>query len=349
MRFFLLGRNPELSRMELLSCLSPEREIYFKDNMLILDCKDINIQELGGTLMSGKVLFVGDEQTFSKWLDEHEVISDDKFSYFVIGEKQEEIKNKFKREKRKARQKKGRRELKLQNGKDVSLPNVDYYLFCVKREQVYFGLIEQIYNHQEVEKRDMQKPVRRQELAISPRLAKILINLSNPKQRLLDPFCGIGSILIEGLVKGYNVVGVDIDKQAINNAKKNLNWLASRYKTGRYELINADAKHIKLEEVDAIATEPHLGDLYKKKPSKKESSKIMENFEKMIIPILNNLKSQKKRNARIAMTVPYIGNKTIDVKKICQYTGLKLFGKQRWPIREARTGQYVGRGVVVFV
>jgi hypothetical protein len=37
----------------------------------------------------------------------------------------------------------------------------------------------------------MQKPIRREELAISPRLAKILINLSGAKKNnlLLDPFC----------------------------------------------------------------------------------------------------------------------------------------------------------------
>ena len=82
--------------------------------------------------------------------------------------------------------------------------------------EILLGIAEQIYDSTGVKNRDMNKPVRREALAISPRLSKILINLSEakPHDKLLDPFCGIGGILAEALIKRINVHGIDKDKMA---------------------------------------------------------------------------------------------------------------------------------------
>ena len=85
----------------------------------------------------------------------------------------------------------------------------------------------------------MEKPFRREELAISPRLAKIIINLSEVKTKgkIIDPFCGIGVILFEGLLKNLNVTGIDIDKNAIEGAEQNLEW--GKFSNKNYKLANS--------------------------------------------------------------------------------------------------------------
>lgn len=44
-----------------------------------------------------------------------------------------------------------------------------------------------------------------------------MINISGIKEGvLLDPFCGIGSILQEAVLMGFDIRGVDIDKNCID-------------------------------------------------------------------------------------------------------------------------------------
>ena len=92
------------------------------------------------------------------------------------------IKQKFKSERRKAVQKHGRRRIDIQDGDTLELPKADIHFFLHHSGKgTYFGTITQEYDSKDVAKRDMNKPERREHLAISPRLSKILINLSGAK------------------------------------------------------------------------------------------------------------------------------------------------------------------------
>jgi tRNA G10 N-methylase Trm11 len=235
----------------------------------------------------------------------------------------------------------------------IDMPNADFQLFCFLHNEIFFGLVEQSYNYKEVMQRDMRKPVRREELAISPRLAKILINLSQAKdnQMLLDPFCGVGVILQEALLKRINVIGVDIDKSAIEGAHKNLLWLENNYKTkNSFELFNRNSSQIEVK-FDAVASESSLGELLKHKPSRDEAQDIIDNFEIKIIPVLRNLKRYKAKEGKIAITFPFVRESGVDVQRICDETGLKLYNLQgiKFPIREFREDQRVSREFVVLV
>ena len=202
-------------------------------------------------------------------------------------------------------------------------------------------------DYSEIKKRDMDKPVRREELAISPRLAKILINLSGVKQGelLLDPFCGIGGILIEALIKKINVYGVDKDKQVVADAKKNFQWLSNNFRiSSRYTIINDDSRNVQDLKFDAVATETPLGKLLRKKPSDKEAIEIIRDFEKIIIPVLSHVKNIKKSQAKIAITFPVVKHFHVDVKKIIQRTGLVLILN---PVLETRSDQLISRDILV--
>lgn len=360
---FILGRNPELSAAEIKSFLERER-INFRiiskisNGILIetdrkLEWKTIDI--LGGVISIGEVMAEGDSKEIIKKLEKQELYTgnNNKLNYTLADfnsrdfeDIRDYLKKRFKKEGLKATEKKLTGRIKLQTGKYVSkvssnLINEQYFIFENK-----FGRIIETANPEETEKRDMGKPVRRSELSISPRLAKILINLSQIRKNevLLDPFCGIGSILQEALLQNIEVIGVDKDKDAINNAKLNMNWF--HFNKDNYKLINGDSSKIQIK-ADAIATEPQLGELHKKIPSPEKAKQAITDFENLMITILNNLK--KGVNGRIVFTAPLIQTEkkrlSCDFKRISMKTGLKI--ADGFPINEFREDSIVGRSIVV--
>jgi len=194
----------------------------------------------------------------------------------------------------------------------------------------------------------MGKPVRREALAISPRLSKILINLSGVKKGdlLLDPFCGVGGVLIEAILKGIRVYGVDKDGGAISSARKNFEWVEKEYSPRiKYFLKNMDSGKISGVDFDGVATETPLGILLKKRVNDLEAKKIINKFESFIVIILSRLSQVKKKNARIAITFPVVGRNHVDVGKVCEKSGLEIvYG----PIEEKRPDQFISRDILVF-
>jgi tRNA G10 N-methylase Trm11 len=361
--FFILGRNPELSRAEIFSYFEARKisfeEILFEDNFLILELKgdiNLNIQEFGGIIMLGKINFSGERKEILGFIEKDELISADKFSFNVIGnyDIEQEIYEKFKKEGRKTMLRHGRGELKIQDKETIELPNADFHIFCHKSNKIYFGLINQVFSHKKVKERDMKKPFRREELAISPRLARILINLSQTKEKqiLLDPFCGIGGILQEAMLKNINVRGIDKDKRAIMQAKQNLDWLKKNYKIiSSYELKILDSKNLADLYFDGVAAEPNLGELVKKKLRMQEAQSFIKKFENSIIPVLQRLKKIKNQEVKIAITFPYIRNLSVSINNVLTKTGLHLSALKgvKFPIKEFRPDQFVSREIWVFV
>ncbi|MCK9595903.1 hypothetical protein M0R19_01835 [Candidatus Pacearchaeota archaeon] len=354
---FILGRNIELSVAEIKSFFKKE-EIEFKilslisNGLLVETDKKLEniVNKLGGTVSIGEVLAKS-----IKELDKQELYlgTSNKLNYVLFnfdGNNFDDwklyLKERFRKEGLKATEKKITGNIKLQNGEFVpkvssNLINEQYFVF-----QNNFGRIIENTNAEEIEKRDMQKPVRRQELSISPRLAKILINLSQVKEDeiLLDCFCGIGTILQEALLQNIKVIGIDKDKQAIHNARLNLNWFG--FDKENYKLINDDSSIARISQVEGIATEPNLGELQKKIPSPEKAKEIVSGFEKLMIDVLRNLKTNVR--GRIVFTAPLIILKSkkisCDFNKIAKETGLKIIEE---PIGEFRESSFIGRDIIV--
>jgi len=355
-QYFVMGRNPELSREEILAYsnarnLKP-KEIMFEENFLLLEItNEININNLGGTLKSGLIEKEGPVEIVEAHLVSDEIIPEDKFTFSVYGNVEPEVfKFKFKSDRKKAILKHGRRRIKFQNKEKVNIASADHYLILhLVDKTLFFGRINQEYDSKSVEFRDMKKPVRREHLAISPRLSKILINLSGAKENdfLLDPFCGIGGILQEALLLNLNVHGSDKDMLAIRDARKNLSWLKSKYKIQkRFDTETKDVRKLTKNNFDAIATETPLGDVFRKKPNNHLAKQILQRFEGFIIPALKHLKKIKKNNAKIAITFPRIQNNKIDYQKIEEETELKIIVG---PIHESRDKQFISREILVFI
>jgi tRNA G10 N-methylase Trm11 len=354
--FFILGRNPKLSRHEILEFLKARnrthKEIIFENNLLIIETNEgerFDIQKFGGIMHLGEIIFEGNSEELENYLEKNEIIPSDKFTYATFGNQDPQIlKDKFKKERKIASIKHGRKLLKFQDGHKQENPKADFYIFHhSQNDTIYLATATQIYNPMEVKKRDMQKPIRREELAISPRLSKILINLSNakPYDRLLDPFCGIGGILQEALIKKINVHGIDKDKEATEGAKQNIKWLIKEYDIkSKYEIENNDSRRAPDLQFAAIATETPLGKILTKKPSDNQAQQIIQNFEAYMVPILKRLKKVKKPSAKIAITFPVIRAFHVNAQKIAERSGLRIYMQ---PILESRKDQFISRDILV--
>ncbi len=376
---FVLGRNIGLSVEEIFSYLK-RMEIDFKHfsvkkNTLLIELKEnLNtkkvIKSLGGTVAIGKSLFEGDKESIKENIKKEWIYFGKRlkmtysllnFSNTNITDIKNIISKKFKNQKLKAIYRPIRNRIDIQGGgKGLGDPNKMYnldniYFLLKDQKDLLFGLIGETYNSKEVEKRDMKKPVRRSKLAISPRLAKILINLSEAKNTLLDPFCGVGVILQEALMQEINVIGIDIDENAINGCKKNLKWLKSEYKIRpNFKLHLNDSTKIKLNEnIDSIATEPELSVLLTKPQDFIKTKKIINKFENLIIKSINNLKPSIKKN--IVFTSPLIktNKKRVgcDFKKIAEETKMKIKKGTHFsfPIKEFRQNKIMNREICVLV
>jgi tRNA G10 N-methylase Trm11 len=360
---FVLGRNIELSILELSSVFESE-EIKFeilkrvKNGVLIEVSRKLDkgfIDRFGGVISIGIVLASGDEEKISRELKEQSLYGgkSNKLNYVILNFNARNfdfissyLKQRFRDDKLKATKKPINGLVKMQDGKSfpkVSSPLVNerYFLF-----EDYFGRIVEVCDYDSVEKRDMGKPVRRNELSISPRLAKIMINLSGVKKGevLLDPFCGIGVVLQEALLQGITVQGIDKDKTAIAGAKSNLNWF--EFSNKNYDLINSDSSQTQVTPVNVIVTEPDLGELQKRIVSSEKAKKITEGFEKLMVDVLNNVKNSV--SGKIVFTAPLIltEKKRIgcNFRRIIAETGMELVIE---PVADFKENSIVGRDIVV--
>lgn len=362
---FILGRNPELSVSELQGFFGDFKYVRRK-NAILAELPEIKkgvINRFGGVIAIGEVF--ANEKGFSKDINRLNLYStsENKLNYVIwdfsdkkvfFDEVREGLKIKFKEEGFKATEKRIANRIKTQSGEEIpnlsssKLIDEQYFVFNDK-----FGRIIETCNYEELEKQDMEKPVRRESLAISPRLAKIMINLSKakPGEIIVDPFCGIGVILQEALRLGINVIGIDKDPEAIKGILKNLKW--GKFSEKNYQIVNGDSSTVKIKKSNAIVTEPSLGQVLKYAPNREKAEEMIKEYEKLIIRVLNNLK--ENITGRFVFTAPFIQTTSksavkrlgCDVNKILSSTRLRLV--QGFPIAEFRENQAVGREIFVLV
>ncbi|AOZ94703.1 RNA methyltransferase [Paenibacillus crassostreae] len=70
----------------------------------------------------------------------------------------------------------------------------------------------------------MKKP-RNYSIALGTRLARAVANIAVPNPigvQAIDPCCGIGTVLVEALSMGINIVGRDINPQIVQGARQNI-------------------------------------------------------------------------------------------------------------------------------
>jgi len=91
-------------------------------------------------------------------------------------------------------------------------------------------------------------------ISLHPRIARALVNLSGIKkgEKLLDPFCGTGGILLEAGLIGVHIIGSDLDEKMVEGCKKTLEY----YGINPYSVFQADVGEIgKIGKVDGVVSD----------------------------------------------------------------------------------------------
>jgi len=145
----------------------------------------------------------------------------------------------------------------LKNGVEVVL--------LKSRAGMQFGRTLAVQPFGDFAKRDFGRPERDTHSGmLPPKIARILVNLSGATKDsvLLDPFCGSGTVLQEALLMGIaHVRGSDHSKRAIDDTKKNLEWmkLAAVPLTAERVQDLATSGTMKAKSIDQIVFEGYLG------------------------------------------------------------------------------------------
>ena len=96
-------------------------------------------------------------------------------------------------------------------------------------------------------------------ISLHPRFARALVNLSRVRkgERLLDPFCGTGGIMIEAALIGARVIGSDISQEMIVGCKENMAHFDATWE----DMKRVDVGSISdvFGKVDAVVTDPPYG------------------------------------------------------------------------------------------
>ncbi len=113
--------------------------------------------------------------------------------------------------------------------------------------------------------REPQKKPAFHPTALKPKLARLLINLSEAKNQIVDPFCGTGSIILESAILGIKGIGIDIKWKAAQASKTNLRFYSDKYniREGKdWQVIIGDATNISSlfsDKIEAIVCDPPYG------------------------------------------------------------------------------------------
>jgi tRNA (guanine10-N2)-dimethyltransferase len=139
-----------------------------------------------------------------------------------------------------------------------AIKNVKLSRSCEKLDMIFtdgnviLGRRKDVIDNVTLEKHN-KKPYT-QSGTMTARTSRLLVNLATPQGSFLDPFCGLGSLLIEASWLGYKCYGVDFDLYMTWKSRENLRSFLLEC-----GIIQGSAESIPLTKVGGIATDPPYG------------------------------------------------------------------------------------------
>lgn len=309
---FVLGRNPELSRAELLNFCEEVfydsgKSLFIGENLKFENPRQIPrepeqlfLDRLGGTIRFGEVL--GEFQNEEKVQEEilrfaQENKPEGKINLGVsawgcgpnfLRHFLPEIKN--------AIREKFDRNCRIVNAPGENLDSGKIFgekllrngfEFLVWKRGNSFLLAHTVANQnlRNYTLRDREKDFRDSKMGmLPPKLAQILINLANPtwEEKIIDPFCGSGTVNIEAAIMGYHTVGADIDAQRTKRSQENFEQMAEkfRYEKTSGEFFPCDVMKFPLAKLRGIVVaEGILGENFEREPSR---ARVEENANEVL-------------------------------------------------------------------
>ena len=203
----------------------------------------------------------------------------------------------------------------------------DKNLYIARTMVIYDSVLQQY--------RDESRPYISKEISTSPKICRTLLNLAGARagDTVLDPFCGTGTLLMEAAMLGMKVIGIDIDGNQVQGTKSNLTWFGRDIgERVHFDVFRGDARNLTNlvhKQVDAVAFEPALGPVTRKRPTSKEAEEIIKDLTKLYREALTQIAQVLRPDGRVAMTMPVIVSKSgpvsMDIREMIEGTGLGVY------------------------
>lgn len=213
-------------------------------------------------------------------------------------------------------------------------------------------------------KRDYDKPKRDMKVGMMPpKLCQMMINFSQAEQgsTIYDPFCGLGSVLMEASLMGYQVLGSDIKGRMVHASETNLKWLEEEFHTPQIEAKNLfqhdatqDFPKEKMSADMSIVTEGFLGPALTGFPDPSQQEKIFHDLHQINRHFFSHISQYIRMGQKLVMTFPYFrtGQKAVYYPEafLREYAnnGFAVQNELRSLLYERKT-QVVGREVMIFL
>lgn len=203
---------------------------------------------------------------------------------------------------------------------DLTDDGFELVLICTKEDgklEIIPGVTLAVQNLEDFSFRDFKKPAIDVEMGMLPlKLARIMVNLASiePGSIIWDPFCGSGTLLLEALHLGYDVLGSDVDTNAVENTRKNIEWMGSQYdleysnfRVFNFNIQKPDSKivgELRHTPISAVICEPYMGPPQKSVIDTEKATKLAENYGTLIAHLFELIENLRQENLRVVIVVP---------------------------------------------
>jgi len=361
---FILGKDPELSKAELtarypsLKFLSENSEFAMMELGKKLDQLEFN--KLGGQIKAGEVFGRANKKSLITEIANH--LSDGhesgKLNYGIsvygLSERNLrplllDLKKEFKKRGMNSR---------FANQNFINISAAQYkglrgkeILVCKDVDDYFLAEVVAVQDIDSYSKRDFDKPFRDMKVGmLPPKLAQIMINLTESDGVIWDPFCGGGVLIMEGLLMGRPMIGSDINEKTLEGAKRNVQWVKKAFGANdEANLFVHDAtKPVPDINFDAICFEGYLGPPQDRLKSKKEFAGVIQELSQLYKSFFKSLKMAGFAGP-VVTGIPFYKTREGELFLDDVIGEIERIGfKKELDLKYARKDQIVGRHILRF-
>ena len=202
-------------------------------------------------------------------------------------------------------------------------PNRELW-FVRHEDEFYLAQTNGVQDIEAYEVRDTQRPLRDPRVGIlPPKLAQMMINLvpnaNNESMTILDPFCGMGTILQEGWLMGHGMIGSDASERMVEASKANLDWISSQFEVSEKNTPRVFEHDVRQHfpdnlsnSIDAVVTEPYLGKPISSPLPQNEADERISSLSELYLRFLADVSPVLKKDASILMVLPAVKKQSGD-------------------------------------
>ncbi len=361
----IFGKHPELSLAE-LKTRYPKHKVWVKgDDFVVVDLStsldQAEFNQLGGFIKAAEFIEEVKKEAIVECLADtlKSHYQDSKLDYglslYGMSEKQLrplllKLKKRLKSDGIKSRFiNKDFKNISSAQYKSISKKGVEL-IVTNSNGRIAIGRIVAVQDIDSYSKRDYDKPFRSMQMGMMPpKLAQIMINLTGIKGKIWDPFCGSGTLIMEGMLMGHDMIGSDINPKHIEGAEKNVAWLKKEFQvTPSAKLFAHDATKPFKEAFDAIAFEGDLGVPHNQSIKSDQLEVIARGLDELYIKFFKNLKTMQCK-VPIVCALPFfrLRNRQ-EVELNCVREIEKMGFKKTIHLKYSREHQAVGRAIYRF-